>query len=129
MCRQGLRDSRRPTLPRSGLVQYDISSGTQATLLREYRLPARYGDFPYEGGVSVLDSFDGSVHWLISWGTKGNTRSGTVTAQEAIAISEVDPATGSAHLHINMTKGDEQVRTYRAYRVPEGDVSIPLNLP
>ena len=113
----------------SRAVEYDISSGTQATLLREYRLPARYGDFPYEGGVSVLDSFDGSVHWLISWGTKGNTRSGTVTAQEAIAISEVDPATGSAHLHINMTKGDEQVRTYRAYRVPEGDVSIPLNLP
>ena len=84
---------------------------------------------PTKAGVSVLDSFDGSVHWLITWGTKGNTRSGTVTAQEAIAISEVDPATGSAHLHINMTKGDEQVRTYRAYRVPERDVSIPLNLP
>ena len=113
----------------SRAVEYDISSGTQAALLREYRLPARYGYFPYEGGVSVLDHFGGSVHWLISWGTKGNTRSGTVTAQEAIAISEVDPATGTAHLHINMTAGDDEAWTYRAYRVPEGNVTIPLNLP
>ena len=115
--------------PFSRAVEYDISSGTRATLLREYRLPERYGYFPYEGGVSVLDGFGGSDHWLISWGTKGDTRSGTVTPREAIAISEVDPATGTAHLHINMTAGDAEVWTYRAYRVPESGVTLPLNLP
>ena len=120
---------RKDDTPFSRAVEYDISSGTRAELLREYRLPERYGYFPYEGGVSVLDDFGGSAHWLISWGTKGNMRSGTVTPREAIAISEVDPATGTAHLHINMTEGDEEVWTYRAYRVPESDVTIPLNLP
>jgi len=115
--------------PFSRAVEYDISSGLYAKLLRQYRLPERYGYFPFEGGVSVLDNFGGDVHWLISWGTKGTTRSGTVTPREAIAISEVDPATGTAHLHVNMTEGDQEVWTYRAYRVPERDVTIPLNLP
>ena len=120
---------RKDATPFSRAVEYDISSGTHAELLREYRLPDRYGYFPYEGGVTVLDDFGEDVHWLISWGTKGTTRSGTVTPREAIAISEVDPATGTAHLHINMTAGDAEVWTYRAYRVPESGVTIPLNLP
>ena len=120
---------RKDGTPFSRAVEYDISSGLYAKLLRQYRLPERYGYFPFEGGVSVLDNFGGDVHWLISWGTKGTTRSGTVTPREAIAISEVDPATGTAHLHVNMTEGDQEVWTYRAYRVPERDVAIPLNLP
>ena len=117
--------------PFTRAVEYDISSGTQAAYRREFRLPDEYGHSPFEGGVSVLqepDDPDDVVHWLISWGIRDRS-SGSVTAQESIAISEVDPETGTAHLHVNMSIGDQEAWSYRAYRVPESAVSIPLNLP
>ena len=111
----------------SRAVEYDLSSGTQAEYLREYRLPEAHGHFPYRGGVHVLDEFGGSVHWLISWG--GNAVGRTVALDQTIAVSEVDPATGTAHLELTMYKGTRDAWSYRVYRIPESAVDIPLNLP
>ena len=111
----------------SRAVEYDISSGTQADYLREYRLPGTHGYFPYRGGVHVLDGFGGSVHWLISWG--GSATGRTVALDRTIAVSEVDPANRSAHLEVNMYKGSLDAWSYRVYRVPESAVDIPRNLP
>ena len=109
--------------PFSRAVEYDISSGTQAVFRRQFRLPDRYGYFPYTGGVSVYGG-----RWLISWGIDtGDSRS--VAAHEAIAVSEVDPATGAAHLHLNISKGSRVGWTYRVYQMPETAVDIPWNLP
>ncbi|MDE0228576.1 MAG: aryl-sulfate sulfotransferase, partial [Spirochaetaceae bacterium] len=119
--------ARKDTTPFSRAVEYDISSGTQAEYEREYRLPAAQGYFPYRGGVHVLDGFGGSVHWLISWG--GSAEGRTVALNRTIAVSEVDPATGTAHLQVNMRTGSEDAWTYRAYRIADSEVDIPLNLP
>ena len=121
--------SRKNTARFSRAVEYDISSGTQAEWEREYRLPAAHGYFPYRGGVHVLEDFAGSVHWLISWGGSAEGKSGALAVHETIAVSEVDPATGTAHLEVNMRTGSEDAWTYRAYRIPESAVDIPLNLP
>ena len=119
--------ARKDTTPFSRAVEYDISSGTQAEYEREYRLPAAQGYFPYRGGVHVLDGFGGSVHWLISWG--GGATGRTVALNRTIAVSEVDPATGTVHLEVNMRRASQDAWTYRAYRIAESDVDIPLNLP
>ncbi|MCY4484784.1 MAG: aryl-sulfate sulfotransferase [Spirochaetaceae bacterium] len=111
----------------SRAVEYDVSSGTQAELLREVKLPDAQGYFPYRGGVHVLETFGGSVHWLISWG--GNPEGESVALDEQIVVSEVDPATGTAHLELNMYAGSSEVWTYRAYRIPESAVDIARNLP
>ena len=113
----------------SRAVEYDISSGTQAEFKREYRPSAGQGYFPCRGGVHVLEGNDfvGGVHWLISWG--GDATGRTVTVTEAIAVSEVDPETGTAHLEVNMYQDSLDAWSYRAYRVPESEVDIPLNLP
>ena len=111
----------------SRAVEYDISSGTQADYLREYRLPGTHGYFPYRGGVHVLQGFGGSVHWLISWG--GTATGRTVALDRTIAVSEVNPVTGTAHLEVNMYKGSLDAWSYRVYRVPESAVDIPRYLP
>ena len=111
----------------SRAVEYDISSGTQAEYKREYRLPGTHGYFPYRGGVHVLQGFGGSVHWLISWG--GTATGRTVALDRTIAVSEVNPVTGTAHLEVNMYKGSLDAWSYRVYRVPESAVDIPRNLP
>ncbi len=119
--------ARKNTTPFSRAVEYDISSGTQAKYEREYRLPDAQGYFPYRGGVHVLDGFGGSVHWLISWG--GDAEDRTIALNKTIAVSEVDPATGTAHLEVNMRTATDDAWTYRAYRISASDVDIPLNLP
>ena len=111
----------------SRAVEYDISSGTQAEYKREYRLPGAHGYFPYRGGVHVLQGFGGSVHWLISWG--GSATGRTVALDRTIAVSEVNPVTGTAHLEVNMYKGGLDAWSYRVYRVSESAVDIPRNLP
>ena len=111
----------------SRAVEYDISSGTQAEYKREYRLPGTHGYFPYRGGVHVLQGFGGSVHWLISWG--GTATGRTVALDRTIAVSEVNPVTGTAHLEVNMYKGGLDAWSYRVYRVSESAVDIPRNLP
>ena len=111
----------------SRAVEYDISSGTQAEYKREYRLPGTHGYFPYRGGVHVLQGFGGSVHWLISWG--GSATGRTVALDRTIAVSEVNPVTGTAHLEVNMYKGSLDAWSYRVYRVSESAVDLPRNLP
>ena len=54
---------RKSETPFSRAVEYDLASGTRAVFRREFRLPDKYGYFPYTGGVSVYGS-----RWLISWG-------------------------------------------------------------
>ena len=104
------------------IVEYDISSGTQATFLREYRRPAGQGYSRSKGGVTVLDN----GNWLITW---GNTDDATAGAEEIIAISEVDPVAGTSVFEMNMSKWDELFQSYRVYLLPESEVSVPLNLP
>jgi hypothetical protein len=119
--------TRKAVAPFSRAVEYDISSGTHAELLHEVKLPEEQGYFPYRGGVHVLESFGGSVHWLISWG--GAPANESVLLVEQIVVSEVDPATGTAHLKMSMYADQSEVWTYRAYRIPESAVDIALNLP
>ena len=118
---------RKDSPPFSRAVEYDISSGTRAEFEREYKPPAGHGYFPYRGGVHVLEGFGGRVHWLISWG--GDAAGRTVDPDQTIAVSEVDPDTGTAHLELNLYQGSLDAWSYRAYRVPESEVEILLNLP
>ena len=103
------------------VVQYDISSGTQARFEREYR-QRNASSTLYEGGVTVLE---GSGHWLITW---GRNDTGEAAQSGVIAISEVDTS-GTAVLEIHMSRSGKLFDTYRVYREREADVSIPLNLP
>ena len=71
--------------------------------------------------MEVLD--DG--RWLIAW----NNGRGGVSLGDTIAVSEVDPVTGTVHLHMHMSKAGVVASTYRVYRESEADVPIPLNSP
>ena len=106
-----------------GVVEYDISSGTRADHVREFKLPGKYGYTGNRGGVTVLDN---NTRWLIAW---GQTYGGSVPTGETIAVSEVDPDTGTAHFHMHMSKSHKPAQSYRVYREPEASVRIPLNLP
>ena len=64
------------------IVEYDISSGTEARFVREYRLPDEYGYVKLAGGVMAL----ANGHWLVGWGLE------RVGGTEEIAVSEVDTA-------------------------------------
>ena len=109
--------------PFSRVVEYDISSGSQAVYQREFRLPASHGHAFSEGGATVLEN----GHWLIAW---GGHRDGVVVRQdELIVASEVDPRTGTAVFHMNVSRLFSRGWTYRVYREREADVPIPLNLP
>ncbi len=107
-----------PTFTR--VVEYDISSGTQAALIHDYRLPNEYGYSPTMGSVEEVEE----ARWLISW---GNVQGATVALNQMIAVSEVAPASGKVFLHLHMSHGNQAVPTYRARRGPE--VDIPLKLP
>ena len=105
------------------MVEYDISSGTQAEFAREYRLPEKNGYADIRGGVTVLGN---NERWLIAWGSR---KGGTIPVAETIAVTEVDPATGAALFHMHMSKADQVASTYRVYGERESAVPIPLNLP
>ncbi len=112
---------RKADAPFSRAVEYRIStSAGQASHVREVRLPADQGYGYSEGGVTVLDN----GHWLISWGALRS--SVAVRADRMIAVSEVDPDTNESVFKVNISRPGY---TYRAYRYPESDVQIPLNLP
>ena len=113
-----------PTFTR--VVEYDISSGTQAWFVREYRLPPEYGSSWIMGAVSILDN----GRWLITWGG-GLFGTSTMSKAGLPSVSEVDPATGTVHFQMNMylAHGNRYGTTYRVYREREADVRIPLNLP
>ena len=120
----GPRKGTRPRLSRA--VEYDISSGTQASYVRSFAIPSDNGYVQTMGGVTVLGS-GADTRWLIAWG--GVRFNETVTADKRTEISEVDPATGTVHMHLNMSKNNRRYDTYRAYRYPETEVTPPLNLP
>ena len=106
----------------SRVVEYDISSGTQAVFVREYRRPSGHGYSRSKGGVTVLDN----GNWLITW---GNTDDATVPQDDIIAISEVNPATGTSVFEMHMSSSDGLWQSYRVYLLPETEVSITPNLP
>ena len=120
---------RKNLTPFSRVVEYDISSRAQAAFLREYRRPAAQGHSESRGGVTVVnDDMDrANDRWLITWG--GRIVNATVGVQELIAISEVDPVTGTALFELSMFKSRTPVRTYRVYHQPDAAVTIPLSLP
>ena len=98
------------------IVEYDISSGTQAVFSREYRQP--HGFTNTAGGVVEL----ANGNWLIAWGNGPVADSG-----HAVSVSEIDPDTGTAHLELLLSKSGMAIRTYRAYRYDESDVNIPVD--
>ena len=111
------------------VVEYDISSGTEARYERSFSIPSGNGIVYARGGVTVLGS-GADTRWLIAWG--GIWRNDPAALHERIEISEVVPASGTSgtvHLHLNMSTSSRRYDTYRAYRYPEADVSPPLNLP
>ena len=110
----------------SRVVEYDISSGSQAVFLREFRRPAGHGFSMWKGGVTVFKDASNSDRWLITWGT---TQNRTVDIDQIATVSEVDPATGTAHFHLNLSRGGSLAESYRVYRESEADVTVPLNLP
>ena len=102
------------------VVEYDISSGTRAVLVNEFRRPTRYGVSHAMGSVQKLDN----GRWLVAWGLGAG---GSVPPDQTIAVSELNPATGRASLQLHMSNDGTPVFTYRAYRSSE--FAIPLNLP
>ena len=106
------------------VVEYDISSGTRASYVREFGLPAGQGFTDSMGGVTVLSN----GHWLITWGVR--PLHAATDRSAVIAVSEYDPQTGAALFHMQMSSDEYgDVPTYRVYREREAAVSIPLNLP
>lgn len=105
---------RKAATPVSRVVEYDISSGTEARFVREFRLPAAPGPTINGGGVTALEN----GHWLITWGDNGSP----------LAVSEVDAA-GTEVLRMHIAKDGEPFLTDRVYREPESALQIPLNLP
>ena len=105
------------------VVEYDVSSGTAAAYVREFALLPSQGATDHWGGVTVLSN----GHWLVTWGVRSMPLATDRAA--TIAVSEYDPATGTALFHLHMSRDGLDVATYRVYREPEADVSIPLNLP
>ena len=102
----------RPAVTR--IVEYDISTGTEARFVREYRLPAVDGFAASGGGVTALEN----GNWLITWGNNG----------PRVAVSEVDTR-GNEVFRLTMARDGEQYGTSRVYREAEADLSVPLNLP
>ena len=96
------------------IVEYDLSSGTEARFVREYRLPPEDGVAASGGGVVALEG----GNWLITWGNNG----------PEIAVSEVD-TDGNEVLRISMWKDGERYGTGRVYRVTEAALALQPNLP
>ena len=105
----------------SRVVEYDLSSGTQARFSREYRRLSGHGYARYEGGVTALEN----GNWLIFW---GHPLDYTVGVDELVTISEVNPQ-GEAVFRMNMSGDGYPVSSYRVYRMPETEFKIPWNLP
>ena len=106
------------------VIEFDISSGSQASRRRQYQLPDGQGYADFAGGVTEIDN----GNWLITWGRTGGS---TVAASALISISEVDPDADppASVFEMNMSKPPHFVTSYRVYHETEDSVRIPLNLP
>ena len=111
----------RPAVTR--IVEYDISSGTEARFVREYRLAESIGHAFSGGGVTALET----GNWLITWGNNFRGPNGAMVPTP-FAVSEVDTR-GNEVFRLRMTLNGEQYGTGRVYRERESDLQIPLNLP
>ena len=102
---------RKTETPFSRVVEYDISSGTQAVFMREYERPPEQGHSQTGGGVTVIndDLNRNNDRWLITWG--GIIVDATVGLQQLIAISEVDPVSGTSLFDLSMFKSGDPART------------------
>ena len=111
--------------PFSRVVEYAIDplSG-RASFIRQFRLEPKYGYTPWWGGVTVLDN----GNWLIAWRNDRGYDESLGIEERAIALSEVD-ANGTEVFRLNAYSGETYWATYRAYREPEAEIKIPLNLP
>ena len=118
----GSRKNLRPVVTR--VVQYDVSSGTQASFVKEYRRPEGHGYSPHGGGVTVLEN----GNWLISWQA---TQEATLPVRKIAGVTEVDTsgAQASAVFHLNMSRLGRREHSYRVYHAYEADAQLPLNLP
>ena len=104
------------------VVEYDISSTTQAQFVRHYVRNERHGISVSRGGVTVLPN----GNWLIAWGTsKGYTEP---SGRDVATITEVDTA-GNAVFDMSITASGAPKSSYRVYHVAEESVTLPLNLP
>ena len=116
------RGPRKAKPPVTRVVEYDISSGSQAVFKRRYLLPAGHGHSVIKGSVREL----ANRNWLIAWGDFWKP---TIGLKQRVAVSEVDPS-GTAVLELNMSAPAKGVTfTYRVYRERETDIEIPWNLP
>ncbi len=118
--------SKRHDLPTfSRVVEYDIdpASGT-AVFRREFLLDRMYGYAPFTGSVDILEN----GNWLFTWGYLLYEDPGLSVQERSIALSEVD-SSGVELLRVNAWSGSDRYVTFRAYREPEADLEIPLNLP
>ena len=89
--------------PFSRVVEYDISSGTQAVFMREYRRPLEQGYSDSEGGVMVVNGDDNDPEndrWVISWGKR--IFDATVGLEQLVALSEVDPGTPGTNTSLSL---------------------------
>ena len=118
----GPRKSQRPVVTR--VVQYDVSSGTEASFVKAYRRPEGHGYSPHGGGVTVLEN----GNWLISW---HSTEEATLPVRKIAGVTEVDTsgAQVSAVFHLNMFQDGGLKPNYRVYHAYEADAQLPLNLP
>ena len=103
-------------------VEYDISSGTQAVFVQEYRPPADQGHSNSMGSVYELDN----GHWLISWGVRKDVEA---ELAKRVAVSVVDPGAGRVLLELHISKRGNVLHSYRANWAPESNTAIPLRLP
>ena len=114
---------RKTKSPFTRVVEYHISSGSQAVFSRQYVLPSGHGFSFIRGSVRELRN----GNWLIAW---GNFKGATIGREQQVMVSEVDPF-GTAVLELNMStrSAARSIYTYRAYREREADIDIPWHLP
>ena len=106
------------------IVEFDISSATQAVFSREFVLPVEHGISHINGGVTEMSN----GNWLISFGPYHDS---TLPSDRRWSVVEVDPDAGTTVLELNMYAADagKEALTYRVFREPESSIAIPLHLP
>ena len=113
---------RKAEAPFTRAVEYDISSATQAVFVQAFEQPEGHGYSDVAGSVTVLER----NRWLIAWGRQNDV---TANLADVPSIVEVDPSTGTTYLELHLSKSGTLAWSYRVYRVPESQITIPLNLP
>ena len=116
------RHWRAPTawLPVAVLVPWLPVAACQ--IVQAIKQPEGHGYSDVAGSVTVLER----NRWLIAWGRQNDV---TANLADVPSIVEVDPSTGTTYLELHLSKSGTLAWSYRVYRVPESQITIPLNLP